>query len=107
MEDRRVWVAEHHGVPGIARMREGTESGSSFSSAGSWSKTSWPLSASAPPMAAMGIIRPAARTPHRALMPRKATILPRVVAVSKKGEVLLAMRAILRAQPGRPGRAAA
>ncbi|GAA0193060.1 hypothetical protein GCM10009526_13490 [Glutamicibacter creatinolyticus] len=46
-------------------------------------------------IAAAGTNMPAASTPHKALIPRNATILPRVVAVSKKGDFLAAMRTSL------------
>ncbi|GAA4372825.1 hypothetical protein GCM10023166_23070 [Paeniglutamicibacter cryotolerans] len=39
----------------------------------------------------MGTISPAVSTPQRALTPKKAITLPRVVAVLKKGDFLAAM----------------
>ena len=42
-------------------------------------------------IAATGTSMPAASTPQRALIPKNATIFPKVVAVSKKGDFLAAI----------------
>ena len=65
--------------------------GSTFSSAGSVSKNWIEPLAALPETAAAGTRRPATRTPQIALTPRKRKIFPRVVAVSNKGFLPVAM----------------
>ncbi len=85
-------------LPSEARIVVDWLGGSTCSSAGRVSKNLIDPLAELPVTAAAGTSSPATRTPQTALTPRKRRIFPRVVAVSNKGFLPVAMFSTLPAR---------